>query len=68
MSVTVQVNGEATPLDDGATVADLVAALGLEPRGIAVAVAGEVVTRRTWGERRLAAGDQVEVLQVAQGG
>jgi sulfur carrier protein len=68
VSVTVQVNGEATPLDDGATVADLVAALGLEPRGIAVAVAGEVVTRRTWGERRLAAGDQVEVLQVAQGG
>jgi sulfur carrier protein len=68
MTVTVQVNGEATPLDDGATVADLVAALGLEPRGIAVAVAGEVVTRRTWGERRLAAGDKVEVLQVAQGG
>jgi sulfur carrier protein len=68
VTVTVQVNGEATPLDDGATVADLVAALGLEPRGIAVAVAGEVVTRRTWGERRLAAGDQVEVLQVAQGG
>jgi len=68
MTVTVRVNGEETPLDDGATVADLVAALGLEPRGIAVAVAGEVVTRRTWGERRLVAGEVVEVLQVAQGG
>ncbi|HKE73924.1 MAG TPA: sulfur carrier protein ThiS [Acidimicrobiales bacterium] len=68
MTVTVRVNGEETPLDDGATVADLVAALGLEPRGIAVAVAGEVVTRRTWGERGLVAGEVVEVLQVAQGG
>ena len=68
MSVTVQVNGEATPLDDGATVADLVAALGLEPRGIAVAVAGEVVTRRTWGERPLVAGERIEILSIAQGG
>ena len=40
-------------------VADLVAdCSGLEPRGIAVAVDGEVVTRRTWGERPLAAGER----------
>lgn len=68
MSLTVRVNGEDTAVADGATVADLVAGLGLEPRGIAVAVAGEVVTRRAWAERRLAAGDHVEVLQVARGG
>jgi sulfur carrier protein len=64
----VTVNGDEQVLDAGTTVAGLVAVLGLEPRGIAVAVDGEVVTRRTWGERALAAGAQVEVLQVAQGG
>ncbi len=64
----ITVNGDEQVLDSGTTVAGLVASLGLEPRGIAVAVGGEVVTRRTWAERTLAAGDQVEVLQVAQGG
>jgi sulfur carrier protein len=64
----VTVNGDEQVLDPGTTVAALVASLGLEPRGIAVAVDGEVVTRRTWGERALVAGEQVEVLQVAQGG
>ena len=64
----ITVNGDEQVLDPGTTVAVLVASLGLEPRGIAVAVYGEVVTRRTWGERALVAGEQVEVLQVAQGG
>jgi sulfur carrier protein len=64
----VTVNGDEQVLDPGTTVAGLVASLGLEPRGIAVAVDGEVVTRRTWSERALAAGNEIEVLQVAQGG
>ena len=64
----ITVNGDEQVLDPGTTVAGLVAELGLEPRGIAVAVDGEVVTRRTWGERALVAGEQVEVLQVVQGG
>ena len=64
----VTVNGEATELPARASVADLIALLELEPRGIAVAVDGEVVTRRTWGERPLAAGERVEILSIAQGG
>jgi sulfur carrier protein len=67
-ALRVRVNGDDRAVPDGTTVADLVAALGLEPRGIAVAVGGEVVTRRRWQERTLAAGDQVEVLTIAQGG
>jgi sulfur carrier protein len=67
-AMRVTVNGEATELLVGTTVADLVALLELEPRGIAVAVDGEVVTRRTWGERPLAAGERVEILSIAQGG
>jgi sulfur carrier protein len=68
MAMRVTVNGEETELPAGTSVADLVALLTIEPRGIAVAVDGEVVTRRTWGERRLAAGERVEILSIAQGG
>jgi sulfur carrier protein len=68
MAMRVTVNGEDTELPAGASVADLVASLGIEPRGIAVAVDGEVVTRRTWGERPLAAAERVEILSIAQGG
>ena len=67
-AMRVTVNGEATDLPAGTSVADLIALLELEPRGIAVAVDGEVVTRRTWGERPLAAGERVEILSIAQGG
>jgi sulfur carrier protein len=68
MAMRVTVNGEATDLPAGTSVADLIALLELEPRGIAVAVDGEVVTRRTWGERPLAAGERIEILSIAQGG
>jgi sulfur carrier protein len=68
MAMRVIVNGEATELPAGTSVADLIALLELEPRGIAVAVDGEVVTRRTWRERPLAAGERVEILSIAQGG
>lgn len=64
----VRVNGDDRTVPRGATVADLVSELGLEPRGIAVAVGGEVVTRRRWREHTLSGGDQVEVLSIAQGG
>ena len=36
--------------------------------GDGVVVDGEVVTRRTWPDRVLAAGARVEVLSIAQGG
>ena len=66
--VELTVNGEARTLGPGATVASLLAELGTEPRGVAVAVDGEVVTRRTWSERPLAHGERVEILSIAQGG
>lgn len=67
-AVHVSVNGDAVAVEPGTTVAGLVADLGYEPRGIAVAVDGEVVTRRTWADRALVAGERVEVLSIAQGG
>jgi sulfur carrier protein len=64
----LSVNGDAVSVADGTTVATLVADLGYEPRGIAVAVDGEVVRRATWPDRELAEGERVEVLTIAQGG
>jgi sulfur carrier protein len=66
--VAITVNGDPEVVATGTTVAALVDELGLEPRGVAVAVDGEVVTRRTWGDHRLAEGARVEVLTIAQGG
>lgn len=67
-TVTVTVNDEVQALDGVATVDALVDQMGYERRGLAIAVNGEVVPRSTWGRHRLAEGDQVEILTIAQGG
>jgi sulfur carrier protein len=68
VTVAITVNGEDAAVAPGTTVAGLLDQLGTEPRGVAVAVDGEVVTRRTWAERALVAGESVEILSIAQGG
>ncbi len=66
----VLVNGQEQALPDGATVASLLAALGAPEsgRGVAVAVAGEIVPRSRWPEAKLTPGVRVEVLTAVQGG
>lgn len=66
----ITVNGKARDLPDGTAVVELVAELTGAPdtRGVAVAVNGEVVPRRSWATATLAAGDRVEVLTAKQGG
>ncbi len=66
--MTIVVNGDERRLASGTTVADVVVALGRGERGIAVAVNGEVVPRRSWPGRALIDADRVEVLTAAQGG
>jgi sulfur carrier protein len=62
------VNGEGRTLSGGATVAELVATVAAQTRGVAVAVNGEVVPRTGWPATVLRDGDRVEVLTAAQGG
>jgi sulfur carrier protein len=66
----VTVNGAERELQTGATVAELVGELGGRPdgRGVAVALATEVVPRSEWPTTVLSAGDRVEVLIAVQGG
>ena len=66
----VAVNGTATELPDGATVAGVLAELNVATvgRGVAVAVQGEVVPRGEWVSTSLRDGDRVEVVSAIQGG
>lgn len=66
--VRVTVNDEPRALPDGATVADLIAALELGPRRIAVEVNRAVVPRAEYPSTPLHDGDAVEVIQFVGGG
>ena len=55
-------------LPPGATVADLVATLGLGPRRVAVEVNREIVPRATYAATVLRDGDTIEVIHFVGGG
>lgn len=66
----ITLNGERAEVPGGATVASVLAELGLRPdeRGVAVAVDGEVIPRARWETFTLEAEARVEVLTAMQGG
>ena len=66
----IGLNGSRTELPAGATLADAIAAAGADSdlRGVAAAVAGEVVPQPRWEEWRLHEGEEVEVVRAVQGG
>jgi thiazole synthase len=64
----VFVNGEYREMPDDATVQTVLHELGVDRRGTAVAVDGEVVPRGEWQEKLLHDGQEIEVLHAVQGG
>ena len=64
----VLLNGEPHQVAEGATVADLVAGLGRDPRTVAVERNGDLVPRAQFMETRLEPGDRLEVVHFVQGG
>jgi sulfur carrier protein len=68
--IPIVVNGRVHEMPDGATVADVVTAVGHDAaaRGIAVARNGEVVRRSEWTTTNVEAADRIEVLTAVQGG
>jgi sulfur carrier protein len=64
----VTVNGEPREIPAGTSLAQLTRQVTDQQTGIAVAVNGEVVSRRGWLATPLAEGDQVEVVTAVQGG
>jgi sulfur carrier protein len=67
--VELIINGKSLSVRAG-TVSALLEFLGYgdEPRGIAVAVNGEVVPRGRWVAQPVAEGDRVEIVGAVQGG
>jgi sulfur carrier protein len=69
MAMQLTLNGSPRRFDPPpATVADLVRALNLEGKRIAVEMNGEIVPKSRYGETRVAAGDRVEVVAAVGGG
>jgi sulfur carrier protein len=66
--MNVQINGELAEVADGANLDELVSSRVESSRGVAVAVNRDVVPRSAWASTRLAAGDQIEILNATQGG
>lgn len=68
--MNLMVNGAVTEVATGATIADILVAMGrgASPRGVAVAVNGAVVHKAQWPATRLSDNDRVEVLTAVGGG
>ena len=66
--MNIVVNGDQTDVQDGLSVADLVAERAPDARRVAVAVNADVVPRSSWATTALRDGDAVEVLVAVAGG
>jgi sulfur carrier protein len=66
--VKLRINGEARELPDGLTISTLLSHLGIVAGAVAVEVNAEVVRRPLHPERRLADGDEVEIVTFVGGG
>ena len=64
----ITVNGEARAVPPGATVASLLADLGLAERKVAIERNLEIVPRSLFAQTRLAPGDALEVVTFVGGG
>jgi sulfur carrier protein len=66
--VNVVANGSPTTLPDGATLTDLLDALGLGAKWVVAERNGEAVARKEMGRIVLADGDHVELVRAVAGG
>ncbi|RRA49823.1 sulfur carrier protein ThiS [Acidipila sp. EB88] len=65
------INGQARELAElgaGSTVADLVHALAMQADRVALERNGEIVSRATWADTAIEAGDRIEVVHFVGGG
>ena len=66
--IEIVVNDEPRQVPEGCTVASLLEQLGLVSKPVAVELNLELVPRQAHGERRLAAGDRLEIVTLVGGG
>lgn len=66
--LTLRVNGEPREAEPGTTLADYLAALGVDPARTVAEVNGVVVERARFGEIGLREGDRLELVRFVGGG
>ncbi len=64
----ITLNGKPHDLAGTPTIVELIDTLSVKAAQVAVAVNGEVVTRREWPQTRVRDGDVVEVVRAVGGG
>jgi thiamine biosynthesis protein ThiS len=64
----VTLNGKPHDIDEGATVADMLRELKLEPIRVAVEINEDIVSRKTFDATRVRAGACIEVVTFVGGG
>ena len=64
----IVVNGEPCDVAPGTRLLDLLAALELDPRTVAVEKNGDVLRRAAFAEVELQPGDRLEIVRFVQGG
>ncbi len=66
--IQLSVNGQARRLEPGANIAQLLDALELAGKRVAVEKNGEIVPRSRYSDTRLAEGDALEIVVAVGGG
>jgi len=66
--LSITVNGKETELPNGASINDLILALGLTPHRLAVELNGRIVRRANWDSTSISEGDRVEIVHFVGGG
>jgi thiamine biosynthesis protein ThiS len=67
-TIGIEVNGEGRQVPEGASVADLLALIGLAAPKVAVERNLEIVPRSAWATTRLGEGDRLEIVHFIGGG
>jgi thiazole synthase len=66
--IEININGHRKTLPQPLSIRELIGSIGLEPRKVAVEVNREIVPHAQHAERRLRAGDAVEIVTLVGGG
>jgi thiamine biosynthesis protein ThiS len=67
-SVSITINGEVREVPGGLDIRELLLHVGLQPEVSLVEHNGEALLKREWAEKRVGAGDVIEVVRVVAGG
>ena len=67
-NIDIIVNGETRTAASGATVAELLDALGIQGGRVAIERNLQILPRAIWNDTKVAAGDRYEIVQFVGGG